>query len=424
MATTLAAMKARLGDIDYYILAMKAQELVEKVRTTADLPGWKDLSIEERYQRELNLDRVKKQIAPYLANNPSRFFGAIIVAAMNFNEDDSFEPLSAVMTKQLPNNYRTEAESIGFLTFRGGEVFIPLDGQHRLKAIQFAITGRDEQDHNIETILTPCIELAQEDVTVILVPYKLKRARSIFTHVNLYARKPTTGENIVTNDDDVCAVLAREITNDFLDGRLVKIKGNTLRPKEPYFTTLSIVYNCNEKIIEGNFPGGKVVKTELPDTNAFQLYRKKVRQVWELLLEHIEVFADALSDAEGTGNEKRIEIRNSNLLGRPVAQECLVSAFVRLTSAPTNLSADDACHRLNQLPWPITNENLPVWDRVLWSGGTDGRIITKNRRLTTDLIAYLAGEKLSDEQKAKLLEEYRTQFPEAERASKQLPEVQ
>lgn len=136
----------------------------------------------------------------------------------------------------------------------------------------------------------------------------------------------------------------------------------------------------------------------------------------------MDVFADALSDATATGDDKRREIRESNLLGKPVAQECLVRAFVRLTNPPTNLTADKACRRLNNLPWEITPESLSVWDRVLWSGGADGKIITKNRNLTTDLIAYMAGEKIEASRKEELLDEYRRQFPEAERASKQLPE--
>ena len=145
--------------------------------------------------------------------------------------------------------------------------------------------------------------------------------------------------------------------------------------------------------------------------------------MWQFLLENIDVFADALSDTEGTGDAKRVEIRQSNLLGKPVTQECLVHAFVRLTNPPTRLSEDEASERLNNLPWAINNENLQIWDRVLWTGGVDGRIITKNRKLTTELIAYLGGEKLNDEQKGALLEDYRRQLPETEREGKQLPEI-
>ena len=58
MATTVPAMKGRLGNTDYYILSMKAQELVDKVKIPKEMDEWEDESIEERYQREINYHRV------------------------------------------------------------------------------------------------------------------------------------------------------------------------------------------------------------------------------------------------------------------------------------------------------------------------------------------------------------------------------
>lgn len=413
------AIRSRLGDTDYYILSMKAQELVNKVTIPKKMPGWDDLSVEERYQREIDNRRVRLQIAPYLAKDDSRFFGALIVAVINFDESVSFEPLAEVTTKGLPGLYRAAAANMGFLNFTGGEVMVPLDGQHRLRAIQFAMTGVDEQGRSIDGI-EPCTDLAQEDVTVILVAYEERKARKIFTKVNRYAKRTTTGQNYITDDDDVLAVLTREVANGLVGGRLAKFTSNTLRSKDAEFTTLAILYNCNEEIVRSTFAEGRLDKTHLPDSAKQRLFRKKITDVWKAVLEGIEVFADALDDKDESGDARRREIRKTNLLGKPVAQECLVRAFVRLTGAPTNMSAEDACRRLNRLPWSMTEENLDKWQRVLWSGGTDGKIITKNRKLATALIAWAAGERVTDERRAELLEEYRKQFPEGER-DRELP---
>ena len=398
---------------------MKAQELVNKVTIPKKMPGWDDLSVEERYQREIDNRRVRLQIAPYLAKDDSRFFGALIVAVINFDESVSFEPLAEVTTKGLPGLYRAAAANMGFLNFTGGEVMVPLDGQHRLRAIQFAMTGVDEQGRSIDGI-EPCTDLAQEDVTVILVAYEERKARKIFTKVNRYAKRTTTGQNYITDDDDVLAVLTREVANGLVGGRLAKFTSNTLRSKDAEFTTLAILYNCNEEIVRSTFAEGRLDKTHLPDSAKQRLFRKKITDVWKAVLEGIEVFADALDDKDESGDARRREIRKTNLLGKPVAQECLVRAFVRLTGAPTNMSAEDACRRLNRLPWSMTEENLDKWQRVLWSGGTDGKIITKNRKLATALIAWAAGERVTDERRAELLEEYRKQFPEGER-DRELP---
>ena len=421
MPSTHGAMKARLGDTDYYILSMKAQELVKSVVIQTEREGWTNLTVEERYQRDLNYNRVKNQIAPYFANDDTRFFGAVIVTAENFGEEVSFEPLSEIAKRGLPKLYTSAASAIGFLTFHGGEVLIPLDGQHRLKAIEFAISGRDERGREIGNIPVPSAELANEDVTVILVPYELDRARRIFTRVNRYAKPTTTGQRLVTDDDDILAVLSREVANDIIGARLVKFATNTLTNQDIHFTTLAIIYNCNEQIIVDNFPK-KPDKNKLPTSETQRLYRDKVIRTWKALVEKIDVFADALSDTSSAGDDNRREIRENNLLGKPVAQECLVRVFVRLTNPSTNLTVDEACKRLNALPWAITHENIAVWDRVLWTGGTDGRIVTNRRNLATELIAYLAGEKMTQTQKEKLLHDYLQQFPESEREGRRLPE--
>ena len=101
MATTVAAMKGRLGNTDYYMLSMKARELVNRVTTPTKIKGWDGLSVEELYYRDISYDGVKTRIAPYLANDRSRFFGAVIVTAMNF-DDAVFEPLSDIAGRGCP----------------------------------------------------------------------------------------------------------------------------------------------------------------------------------------------------------------------------------------------------------------------------------------------------------------------------------
>ena len=421
MSATVAAMKATLGNTEYYILSMKAKELVDKVTIPKDLEGWSNMSVEELYQRDIDYHRVRTQIAPYLANDESRFFGAVIVTALNFGKAVTFEPLKDV-AKGLPGLYRSSAANMGFLTLQGGEIFVPLDGQHRLEAIRFAYSGRDQKGQEIPN-LRPATELAAEDVTVILVAFETGKARKIFTKVNRYAKKTTTGQNIITEDDDIVAVLAREIANECIGGRLAKFTSNTLRPKDLHFTTLAIVYNCNEDIILQVF-GEKPDRAELPVPAKQSLWRTKVFEVWRAVLDGIDVFADAVADQTEGGDDGRRAIRKSSLLGRPVPQECLVRAFVRLTGEPTNMSFGEACSRLNALPWNIAEDNLRVWQHVLWSGGVkDGKILTKNRKLATFLIVHLAGGRLSDTARVNMERDYRKLFPEEEQDRVKLPAV-
>ena len=71
---------------------------------------------------------------------------------------------------------------------------------------------------------------------------------------------------------------------------------------------------------------------------------------------------------------------------------------MNLTELPTKMSPEEACERLNAIPWLITNENIEkVWVNVLWIGGEkEGKILTKtdNRKLAASIIGYMAGEQL------------------------------
>lgn len=426
MSSTVPAMKGRMGTVDYYLLSMKAAELVKLVTEPKNMPGWDDEKIEEIYQRKLNYNRVRNQIAPYLSNNKeTRFFGSLIVAALNFDDNVIFQPLTknpAVSVAKLGPEQNEAASKIGMLTLHGGIVMVPLDGQHRLKALAFAMSGKDQKGADIPGIQVDT-DLANEDVSVILVPYDSEKARRIFTRVNRYARRPTASETFVTDDDDVFAVLARHIANR-IGGRLVKYTQPSLTVRDPHFTTLAILRASCKEIIEHSAPPHKVKVDSLPDEDIVKTYRTLAADVWDRLLGRIDVFRDATSNRSEDGDDGRREIRKTNLLGKPVAQECLVSAYMTLTGAPTNMHWERACRQLNALPWAIASENIStVWQNVLWSGGTDGKILTKNRVMSTRLISYMAGEVLDDEQQQALLDAYRSLFPDDQRSGRSLPPV-
>lgn len=416
MSTTLAVLKGRFGTTEYFVLAMKAKELVEKAIIPSDKKEeWEALSLEEREQRDINYARVKKQIAPYLVRDEDRFFGAIILAAKNLRPD-SFEPIDDVAMKKMPNLYKTQAQLMGFLTLQGDEVLIPLDGQHRLKALEFAIEGRDEKGAPISG-LSPDLSLASEDVTVILVPYDLEKARKIFTKVNRYAKSTTTGQDLVTDDDDIIAILSRLVANnvEIIGPDLVNYKTNTLSEKAGYFTTLATIAECNIAILEANFPE-RIDRTKAVESQSQRmLYEKKVIETWSFLVENINLFADVLEDKEETGDDKRREIRQDYLLGKPVAQLCLVKAFVRLTTKG-GINYSQAASKLNSFDW---RKSAKIWDRLLMSGG---RIQGKNKKLATEIICYLAGEKLDEESKSELQRKYRDLFPDDRKGKIKLPE--
>ena len=66
------AIKGKIGDNNYFLTRIKANQLVGLAKVAADLEGWKELTLEEKMQRDPNWSRVKKEIAPYLACNKDK----------------------------------------------------------------------------------------------------------------------------------------------------------------------------------------------------------------------------------------------------------------------------------------------------------------------------------------------------------------
>jgi DNA sulfur modification protein DndB len=209
MTTTIPAMRGQFGSTEFFIVTMPASQLERTLSLPKQLDGWDDFTMEERFQRDVNFKRVKEHIAPYLANDPDRFFGAFIVDIYN-GEEVEFEPLSDVI-KSVPKHYEKGISEFGFLILQGEEVFVPLDGQHRLAAIRFAITGKDEKGNDIPG-LEASMEVASDTCTCIMIRHDTGKARKIFNKVNRYAKATSKADNLITADDDIVAVISRALS--------------------------------------------------------------------------------------------------------------------------------------------------------------------------------------------------------------------
>ena len=95
MPSAIPAMHGKFGNIEYFLTTMSVGEFVKWSDSQRDVPGWEDLSIEEKYQREISLTRVRKQIAPYYAADEYRFSSALVLAVKEpAGESMEFERLT------------------------------------------------------------------------------------------------------------------------------------------------------------------------------------------------------------------------------------------------------------------------------------------------------------------------------------------
>ncbi len=424
MSTIYPALKGKIGTNDYYVVEMTAKKAVEFLTIPKDIIGWEDLAIEEQYQRDINYKRVLKDIYPYLYGDPERFLGSLIVAVDKLTNDD-FEPISD-LTKTLPKAYKNEAKHIGMLTLEDSGLIVPIDGQHRLAGLKFAIQGKDADGKDIKNHKHNHAKVEEDMITLIMLPINLgnkndiKKARKIFTKLNKYARPTNSSQNLITNDDDSIAIISRAIANDVINEsnkyKLVHWKSSRLSVKDTEFTTLDTVYQCNKTIIEATAPTGTVTDKNRQEEHEEEWYAA-CKDAWSALLKGIDVFQTILAHKESDDDSmaKRVEVRKEFLLGKPVPQQCLIEAFIKMThSTPSQhkkiLSDDEAIALLNKVPWEIGDK---TWDNVLWLGDKEkGKILVKGRKLAVELILYMCDRMTDDKKVADLKEKYRSNFPE------------
>jgi len=378
----IPAISGKLGTTEYWIATMKASEVVNSLQIPKEMPDWGNESIEERYQREINYKRVKEQIAPYLAQDEDRFFSALIVDIIN-GDEVTFDPLGRLV--RLPALFEKLGNCFGILTLQGNETLVPLDGQHRLCALKFALLGRDQEGKTIDSF-THNPQIADDDITLILVRHDRRRARKIFNKVNRYAKAVSKADNLIISEDDYIAIVSRDIGNNLFHG-LVNSVSNTIPDKSNDVTTLSTLYEATLEYLAESVIYPRKVNTEmLPSPEDQHLLRLEAEKLWKAVLRNIDVFSDALGDREESGKAKRVELRSSYILMKPIVQHALVGAIKLLML--DGMSLDDAVAKASRLDWRFDCED---WERVAVLPGD--KIITgaQSRRLLSRIIAYRLG---------------------------------
>ena len=117
----------------------------------------------------------------------------------------------------------------------------------------------------------------------------------------------------------------------------------------------------------------------------------------------------ALHDPSEDGDVKRMEVRATYTLGKPIAQLSLFDAVLRL-NAPRDdgakLSLEEITSRINAVDWRTDN---PLWQRVLMNGN---KVITGRQaaRFAARFIAYFLGAPLLEKELQVLEEQYKEQF--------------
>ncbi len=403
---TIWAQRATLGSTEYYTAKMTVEDLVNTVGLAIELPEWKDMTPDEKMQREPDINRVVNEICPYFIEDKDRFFGSLIVDIYTGNNNVVFEPITKfVDLDKLAAVHNIALENAGFLTFPGKERLIALDGQHRLLAMKLCLKGSSAISVSMlgnkkmtpqMMALEPHPELAEEEVSVIFVKHENNlKIRKIFNKVNKYARQTGRGQNIITADDDVFASIARklfaegEILHKIGKNELVNWSSNTLSQRSKQLTTVSALYTIAETISKDR---GWSAKTMPTDENAINEVFKENTEFWKNLLEGMSVYREYL---ELTKFDKPIsQLREDNLLMKPVTHMAL--AHVSYFAKQKGLSWADIVKKLDKVDWSMDN---PIWFNILVIPAKKKKVITGKESIKAAgmVISYMVmGETMTD----------------------------
>lgn len=425
---TIWAQRAKLGSTVYYIAKMPVEELVNSVGLAIELPEWKDMTPDEKMQREPDINRVVNEICPYFIQDQDRFFGSLIVDIYSGFENMKFDPISKYVKDDITFAYDVSMQDAGFLSLPGKERLIALDGQHRLLAMKLCLKGNsaisavmlgNKKMTSQMLALEAHPELADEEVSVIFVEHRDNmKIRKIFNKVNKYARQTGRGQNIITADDDVYATIARKL---FSDGgvlekvgknELVNWKSNTLSQRSKQLTTVSALYTIAETLSKDKGWSAKVMPS---DEDEIEEAFDENTEFWTELLNGMDVYQEYL---DLTRKDKPISnLRDQNLLMKPVTHMALahVAYFAKKHSAAWG----DVVAKLNKVNWSMDNS---VWFNILVIPAKKKKVITgkESIRAAGMVISYMV---MSDKMSVAEVEEVKEIISNATNAkSNDLPE--
>lgn len=356
------AMRAHMGDWDYFIVRMTMREVAREVQLASDL--WEDKTLSDAIQRVVDESRVKQQIVNFLSRRDDRFFSSLVVAAIGGN------PTWAPITLSRFNN------TFGELSFENDPRYYALDGQHRLKAIQELMAdlagappGFPEEQLSVIVVLREH-QNVEDDLW-------LQRYRRLFSSLNRYAKPTDADTNIIMDEDDIFAIVTRRLITDHKFFRStspekqtfrVLTKGKPLKPETPYFTSLQTLYKMNRVLLmtserrqqKGHPKDLKFFLQFRPEEIEIDQYFEEVSKLWDAILLALPVL-----------NENPERMRNhilpdpnpddfqDHLLFWPIGQELFVDLVRslldrdRLDDSAEVSRFQDALRPLADIPWAL-----------------------------------------------------------------------
>ena len=348
MATYLPAMRAKMGDLEYFVSIATFGETARMVEYVEDADSWTpETPSELKLQRKLNIQRVEREMVPYLLANDDHFFSALTVEVRPTSLDHTNHYLGFTSQTSFPGGIE-----FGTLTLDGTESLCAIDGQHRLKAIELAIRRKPE--------------LAREHIALILIPYhSIARSQTLFSDLNRYAKGPSKSLSILFTHREPLARIAKRLANSvpLLRDR-VNMESSSLSANSRHFITLSTLYEMTRVLAGDALDSGE---------RSDDLVIEDLSEVWELLTRSIEQW-----QITAEGREHPAYLRQRYLCMHGLAQQAIASATAEARKA-LGPNWVNAISKFRLVDWRLVN---PEWEGIILQGGRVNNTATSVQLLT------------------------------------------
>ena len=382
------AIRAWMGDWQYYMVRMKMREIARKVQLAQDI--YEDRTIRDAVQRALGEKRVKTEIVGYLARRPDRFFSSIVVAAME--GEPSWHSVE-MDTDTVPQIFATSSsmrDSFGVLSFGDEPKYYALDGQHRVAAIKLLINRQAEVEAppGFDDDLLSVIVVLREEHDVPEGEW-MRRYRRLFSSLNRYAKPTDSDTNIIMDEDDLFAIVTRRLITDHeffqasgleRESFRVLTRGKNLRAGTSHFTTLQTLYAINTTLLttsrrrmlgwqHDERRSGDLNKQIRPDEEYIDAYYEELSNYWNAILEVLpDLRRQPLEMRNHDIPEDNSRQYRDHLLFWPIGQELFAKvARSLLDGAQVGDGAEVSSLRtglrpLAEVPWDLHH---PPWRYLL-----------------------------------------------------------
>ena len=397
------ALRCRMGDWIYYSTFFRFADVAAWIKPTKEVHPNPRLS--ERIQRQLN-KRHAKDIATYLSSEPERFFNALVIGV--YGGEPQFGPMNVTVDRDTGWAPLSEAEedeleaSVGLLQLEGTERLFAIDGQHRVAGIKKAVLENPD--------------LMEDEIAVIFVghedsPAGLRRTRRLFTTLNKSAKRVSTADIVLLDEDNSFAITVRRIVNEFepfKEGRLVRFEGNGSAipaSNKSDLTSIIAIYEVAQDLY-GSKPIAPFKETRRTLLNGRQneavletLFELCVAY-WRGVAETFPLIGQTFAGAVSAGELRKLTV--NHLLARPVGQRVLASAAHVLMSRGVPLAK--ALAGFEKVP---TNLGDEAWHYLLWDP-VHGKMLTtaKNRSLAETFVLVSSGNEPRSHAHATKYEEF------------------